>query len=211
MKYVFSILAFYLLLSSCTGTKQIIKIKAIESKNDTPEVIAGETIQKQSAKDTLRFSQAGQYRTFKQGEVVLVETEGIDFESNTFSYIYDQETNDVTMILVPREDCKIELNKKCQVMDWNDAVNIPTITVPDNLKPEQIIITPKFNDNCERVGYQIRYGSVERGCYKEAKEVLNKFNKCSGSIKVRKRTPKASGNKTPPTTIPQDIVETIPQ
>ncbi len=193
MKLLSIIFILSLTLISCVPPAQTIKIKAESTKNDVPEVIAGENLQNQTASKTLVFRRAGDMGEFRPGEVVQIVSEGVDFLNYTFSFISDQETEKITMVLVPRANCKIELSKKCQVITWSDPSTLPTIVLADNLKPEQIVFTPLFNDNCERTGYQVRYGSAERGCYKEAKDVLKSFNKCAEKGKVRKITSDIKG------------------
>jgi hypothetical protein len=43
---------------------------------------------------------------------------------------------------------------------------------------------------CEQVGYEIRYGSAERGCWQQAKQVLEEFQRCTkGTMLISPRKP----------------------
>ncbi len=74
----------------------------------------------------------------------------------------------------------VKLNKKCDVVEVRGTEETPMIKINENLNPEQIVLTPLFDDSCIHYGFQIRYGSTGRGCYSAGKEVLQQFNRCVG-------------------------------
>ena len=183
-------------LCSCPSPKQTIKIKATKVKSDKPmEILAGEKIQKQPAKTKLIFSNPGDTRRFKQNDIVEIETQGVDFQDNTFSYINDPNSDSITIALLPRDNCEVTLANKCEVFYWNDPLHIPKVSIDSNINPEQIVVTPVFNNTCDcvRTGYQIRYGSTGSGC--DDKGVIESLNKCKKQpIKIKKPSKDLNGN-----------------
>lgn len=136
----------------------------------------------------LVFTSVGESYTFKSGEAIEVIMDGIDFSVASFDIITDDNTEDITLKLVDKAFTKVKLESKCQTIVRTGIDYVPKIEIAQGLKPEQIVVTPIFDDSCYTIGYQIRYGSTERGCRKEAKEVLTRFKKCvEGKIYNGKR------------------------
>ncbi len=191
LKYLIIICFSIFTLVSCGTIESRIITTGKVNQDDDIGVIAGEEIQSKTPNKILLFSSVGETHNFKRGDIVEVITQGINFEDNTFYYTFDKNSDLISMSLKPREACDVKLINKCAVVTWNDPNNIPTIKLADNMKPEQIIITPLFDEDCQRSGYQIRYGSTERGCYSVAKKVLEDFRECIEKNKVRptKNTP----------------------
>ncbi len=135
------------------------------------------------------FDNIGQSYTFASGETIELITDGVDFGKSAFDVITNSHSNDITIKLIDIEMDKVKLSSKCETIERNGIEFIPKIEVAEGLDPEQIIITPLFDNNCVRTGFQIRYGSVESGCKKEAAEILNLFRKCTGK-KQSKHKPK---------------------
>lgn len=199
MKNIISVLLLALFILTSCGSIQRLTIstkdiniddykntKNEKSKNIPQEtgieIVTGGNIDSKPIEKTLLFKSVGETHKFKKGDIVEVVTQGIDFEDNTFYYTYEKGSDLISLSLQPRKDCHVKLQNKCEVLTWNDPNNIPNITVAEDINPEQVILTPLFNNGkeCERVGYQIRYGSVERGCLSVAKDVLEQFNNCVG-------------------------------
>jgi len=134
----------------------------------------------------ITLSNPGDEFTFKKGETFKLIAEGIDFGNNTIRIIKSEGSDLIKLQVVEFRDSEIKLTKKCQTVTWRDPNFIPEINLKDVNEQQQIVITPTFNNKCEKTGYQIRYGSVERGCRAEAKVVLDRFNKCVGQIKQPK-------------------------
>mgnify|MGYP005821494989 CR=1 FL=1 len=127
----------------------------------------------------LVFSRVGQSYTFKQGETIEVVSEGADFSNSTFDIETNEDTKDIKLTLVDKINSKVVLESKCQTVMRTGIDYVPKIEVSKGLSPEQIVVTPVFDNYCNPIGYQIRYGSTERGCRKEAKDILNRFQDCS--------------------------------
>lgn len=203
MKYLILVVGLMIGLVACSGPMETIKIQALRQKDQKPiEIVAGEPLDSKVAKISLPFYSVGDKGMFKQGDIVEIKAYGIDFKKNTFCYIADPYSDSVLIILKSRTNNKIELAKKCDVINWNDPIEIPSIVVGSDLKPEQVIVTPLFNNKCERIGFQIRYGSTLRGCFKEGEEVINDFLKCAEKSKVNtdRSIASAAGSKTQPPT-----------
>lgn len=182
-------MSIFVLLISCNTIVEKNRLKAVDdSKTDIPrieEVIAGENTNSGKPVHSYEFRYAGDYCVFKKGEVIQIVTAGIDFSNHTFSYKSEKNSDSVKMTLEPINNCEVELTKKCDVVLWYDPMNVPNIKLAPDMAQEQIVITPLFNDDCERIGYQIRYGAEERGCRAQAVEVLRDLEKCSPYRKIR--------------------------
>jgi hypothetical protein len=134
------------------------------------------------------------YVLFKANEKIQLVVDGVDFSESTLKIEKYDEDNSIKISVLPL-DSKIVLENKCQIQKWYDPYVLPEITVKDKIingkkaKDQQIIITPLYNKQCERVGFQIRYGSIERGCAKEGKQVVDEFNKCNGNPRIKGSRP----------------------
>ena len=118
---------------------------------------------------------------FFVGDPIRIRTEDIDFGNYTFKTVVAQGQpgrDRVTMTLERVLENTIRLEEKCQTIFWNNPYYTPVIEISSVLDPEQIILTPVFNSECRRIGYEVRYGSEERGCKKQAKEKLSQFKRC---------------------------------
>lgn len=127
----------------------------------------------------LIFSSIGQSYTFQPGETIEVISQGTDFSNSTFDIETNEDTKDIKLTLVDKINSKVVLESKCQTVMRTGIDYVPKIEVSKGLSPEQIVVTPVFDNYCNPIGYQIRYGSTERGCRKEAKDILNRFQDCS--------------------------------
>lgn len=156
----------------------------ITISNDTGELV-GDSKGVESKK-LLTFTNIGQEYTLKNGEEFrLTYSEDINFAYTTFDVV-SHEDNSITIKLVDRDTSKVYLKDKCQIIKRQGIDFIPKIEVAKNLNPEQIIITPIFDDNCVKLGYEVRYGSIEivkgkngsaGGC-KEGRKVYNNYKNC---------------------------------
>ncbi|HPI20684.1 MAG TPA: hypothetical protein PKY56_10320 [Candidatus Kapabacteria bacterium] len=198
MKKLFSICLNLIILSfllfSCSSLDNRITGTAGIKVEDNGEItaVAGESNNSESNNQlspSFAFTGSGQQFVFKKGQKVNISVDNVDFSKVTFVIATDESNNTVKMQTVNVSDAIVYFEKKCQVFTWHEPNYLPKIEVADSVENQQIVLTPMFNDDCEKIGYQIRYGSTERGCREEAKEVLRKFNKCVGGIKVKaKRT-----------------------
>jgi hypothetical protein len=128
------------------------------------------------------FTGPNQAVTFQQGDQLELISDGIDFGLYTFDIVTDDETDEVTIKVIDKEESKVVLTKMCQTIERMNIDNIPEVEISPDLSPQQIVITPIVNNtsDCSIVGYQVRYGTLERGCRKnqKAKEIYDNFVKC---------------------------------
>ncbi len=127
----------------------------------------------------LVFDKVGESCTFKPGETIEVISDGVDFSQYTFDIETREDNEDITLTLVDKDVTRVILASKCQTIIRTGIEVVPKVEVAPGLKPEQIVCTPLFDDECQKIGYEIRYGSEERGCRKEARPNLIKFRDCA--------------------------------
>lgn len=135
----------------------------------------------------LHFSEFNQIHKIKSGDKVIIsiDTNLIKNKNLFIMSRYDENSDTITIGLFDRYgEEPITLSKKCEVIEIRGKNEIPPIRVTSDLKPEQIVLTPIFDDSCYKIGYQIRYGSIERGCGEVAGPVWKRFNNC---VKEKKR------------------------
>lgn len=198
----------FLLLSSCNSVDRVLHPNnyiprdtplekeyihdTIRISNDQGKLInsniAGFTPTKQ-----LVFTSIGQTFNIKPGQSFEIVAENIDFSNTTFDIETNEATGEIKLKLVDKDFSKVKLEYKCQTILRTGIDFVPKIELADGLDPEQIVVTPVFDDNCKRIGFQIRYGSEERGCRKEAQEILDKFRNCSKNTSMNNSK---NGNKT---------------
>lgn len=143
---------------------------------------------------------------FFVGDPIRIRAENIDFGNYTFKTVVAKNQsgrNKVIMTLERVLENTIRLEEKCQTIFWNNPYYTPVIEISSSLQPEQIVLTPVFNGNCRRIGYEIRYGSTERGCEKQAKEKLEQFSRC---VKRDDTPPPRKKNSTEPSRSLAEVV-----
>jgi hypothetical protein len=94
------------------------------------------------------------------------------------------------------ENLTIVLNKRCQTYDLGLGP-IPKIIVTPNIQKEQIVITPKVDDKCNVIGFELRVGTVESGCA-NGRENLDRLKNCTKykqAVAKTKSTKKAKAKK----------------
>lgn len=141
----------------------------------------------------LRLNRIGQSVSFYVGDVVRLEIdtyvpgEYLDLRSE-----FDMQTGRVELTLVDKRDDvdPIEITAKCQV--FQVGLTLPEIAVDPSLalsdRPEQIVVTPRMDANCNVVGYEVRYGSTSHGCASGI-DNLRQYSDCYNRTnrQVRKR------------------------
>lgn len=114
------------------------------------------------------FSEIGQKYKITRGQTVNFIYDGIDPES-TF-IVYESTLDGYSIKLAYKTDqILVNFSKLCQVF----IVASPTFTnvyVPENLRYEQIVWTPR-----EDGSWEVRIGTVERGCQSRALQNLQKL------------------------------------
>ncbi|MGA2298273.1 MAG: DUF4349 domain-containing protein [FCB group bacterium] len=127
------------------------------------------------------FTEYGQERSFQIGEPVKILFSGLDPDKTDVITKTDFEDNTITMRVVEKGFREIvSLEKKCQIIDVGLGP-IPQIKASPSLAREQIIVTPRLNDECVMTGYEIRAGTIQSGCIK-GRQNLNRLRKCDKII-----------------------------
>ncbi len=175
---VVTVAGLILLIHGCTPfqtatTREIVYDTVVVRVQDTALV---ETRGERPSR-VITFSYPGQEVTFKVGEVIRIVLDGVDLARSRLEGDFTG-SGYVKLRLVNQSD-PVKLKSKCQTIRILQ-LSIPTIEVsPEIQGREQVIVTPVYNKQCEQVGYEIRYGSAERGCWQQAKQVLEEFQRCT--------------------------------
>ena len=193
MKISFMLILLIMLLLSCTtivddfGKKrpdpppQIITLKGVEDGLEFNNNIS-------RPDKILIFDKVDKEYEIMEGDAVLLKLDYNIYQDDDLFIMsrYNKDSKKITIGLYDRfREETVILKSKCDVIEIRGINEIPKINIDTSLdlKPEQIIITPMFDENCNRLGYQIRYGSPDRGCNSVAKSILNRFYKCTGVTK----------------------------
>lgn len=173
------ILALITSCSSTPGKREPLPPKAsnVIVKADVVKPVTGEAI---VIEDTIEVGPGFGPVMVQEGKAVRIVFNDFDPTQHRLSTTSGDEPGMVKLEVVGIDDDMIKLDTKCQVVNVYGQGEVPRVRVPPGITPEQIVVTPIVNDNCEIYGYQVRYGSVDRGCKSEAKEVLMRFQKCFG-------------------------------
>lgn len=160
-----------------------IRVKVDEYNNLRRTAMTGIPITKRAV-----FTGPDQEVTFQQGEQLELISDGIDFSQYSFDVRTDDETDEITIKVVDKQDSKVLLSKMCQTIERMNTDKIPEVEIADNLPPQQVVITPIVDEVCFVIGYQIRYGTLERGCRKNqrASEIYDSFNDCYPNNNIKK-------------------------
>jgi hypothetical protein len=138
---------------------------AIPSDGSAP--VAG-LRQSSKADRTLTFNKVGDKFEVKQGEEVNIIYDGVDPDR---TYITYESTYDgFTLELTNRDQTvSVEFNTLCQTYVVANPM-LTNVSISDNLKYEQIIWTPRADGT-----WEVRVGTVERGCKSKALDNLQKL------------------------------------
>lgn len=196
MKFVnYAILAVVLIyLNGCSflrnGKSEIIRDTVVVQINNDGEVIYLDAASNQKLQKAFVLRDNYDFITVNANEKFKLIVDGVDFCYSTLKIEKFDDNTKIKISIVPLDE-EIVLEDKCQVQKWYDPYTLPKITIKDKIvggkkeKDNQIVITPLYNKNCERIGFQIRYGSIERGCAKEGRKVVDEFNKCNGYPRIK--------------------------
>ncbi|MBI2794880.1 MAG: hypothetical protein HYX66_09565 [Ignavibacteria bacterium] len=164
-------------LSSCSSapSQQIPppQQQSVVIQSDILSPVAG-----MATEDTISLGPSTGPVTLKDGQAVRMELVGFDPSKHRITTTLGDSPNTVKLEIVGIDDGVVILKEKCQVVNIYGVGEVPRVRLPADISTEQLVITPIVNDDCEIYGYQVRYGSEERGCKSAAKEVLRRFQKC---------------------------------
>ncbi len=176
MKIKITIIFFFIFFISCTSPKQYISPTPVKiTPTGFTEATKGEVV---NAHRVIDFSISDE-ATFTIGEVVTINFDGIDFENYFIDFVQNDDNNKITLKLVNKKNGVILFQEKCQNFQRFD-LEIPKIEVADGLSPQQVVMTPLFDDHCQQIGWDVRYGSIESGCKsKSITDIVKIFTDCS--------------------------------
>lgn len=193
VNYIISTIVF-IYLTGCSlypnGKSEIIRDTVFVQINNDGEIIYLDATPTQKLQKAYVLSDNYDFITVNANEKFKLIVDGIDFCYSTLKVEKFDDNTKIKISVVPLDE-EIVLEEKCQVQKWYDPYVLPKITIKDKIvggkkeKDNQIVITPLYNKNCERIGFQIRYGSIERGCAKEGRKVVDEFNKCNGYPRIK--------------------------
>lgn len=179
------------ILISCSSGKETSKDKHEKHKtvitaylNDSSELTPYGEKNLENASATGSLSRPGDYVEFPKDVPVEFTLVDLDPTKYDLEYSFDSETNLARIQVVEKnyENRIVVLDKKCQIK-YIPPGKIPQVMVNEELPEQQVVITPRYNQpDCEFIGFEIRYGSIEQGCTK-GKVVLNALNNCRGKTK----------------------------
>jgi len=174
-----------LLLSSCDSLRHLVRPTKPAPVVDTVymQVTTGgfEEVPRSTSARTAKLRGPGSSTTFRLGDPVALVLEGVNQDSHAIETSLDDESGMVTMRVLSKRDGTVYVTKKCQTFVYSSLTDLPKITVASGLDPEQIIVTPLCDRYGDLYGYELRYGSVERGCNQNARRGLLQFSKCGGT------------------------------
>lgn len=191
------------LLTSCNSTKKFLKEEfdyEFGKNSDTDEYVYIDVKRNETGIEGLESSYAntgqvyeftyiGQSYLINRNQPFTIAFKNIDPDDVSLITSTNEYSDELKITLVSKKLEKVILSNKCEVIEIKGLETIPRIEINKGLQPEQVIITPLFDTYCNQIGYQIRYGSIESGCYRTGKYVVDRFNNCvkkkhsSGSTK----------------------------
>lgn len=128
----------------------------------------------------------GQVEEFEIGEPVKILFTDLDPDKTDIISTVDFNNNTIKLKVVRWGESRetVKLAHKCQIVNIGLGT-IPKILPSAEVALEQIIVTPRVDENCFLVGYEIRAGSIESGCSVGRKN-LGALSDClrSGVVKI---------------------------
>ncbi|MBM2815746.1 MAG: hypothetical protein HW421_2508 [Ignavibacteria bacterium] len=112
------------------------------------------------------FDHLGQSATFKIGQPIILHMINLDPENTDIVSKFDYSTGEVTLRVETLFDKgEIRLDNHCQIINIGLG-DIPKIVPGKGIDKQQIVITPRMDDDCRTIGYEVRAGTIESGCVK---------------------------------------------
>jgi hypothetical protein len=154
----------------------------VEMNNDGPVLLptqtgtSGENI----SRDQIVFKEIGQEQQFNIGDKVQLIFEGVSPQDADLNYSIHPKTGIVLIKLVKKGVVPevIKFDDICQIFVVGQG-NFPKFEVTDTLiGKQQLIITPVVNDECQVIGYEMRYGSIDDANCQTGRKNLRRFQNC---------------------------------
>ncbi len=167
--------------------QRIVKLNQDGILDTLPSAIAGEVVQKAI------LEKIGDKVEFPVGQPFELIIQSINPGEMDLNYTFDENKQMGYLSVVKKEEIrKVVLKDKCQI-ERIPPGELPLIEIANGMAKEQIIITPLFNNkkDCEFLGYEIRYGSQEKGCRSANVSIFNDCMKNNnGNNKVKSKPKK---------------------
>lgn len=131
------------------------------------------------------FDRYYQTESIGMDEAVKIVFRGLDPEKTDLISKVDFDKRIIQLTTVPfGKKEKVTLDTKCQIVNVGIGP-LPEIDVQGDVNREQLVITPRVDNECDLIGYEIRAGTIESGCTKGRKN-LKRFNDCFKSKTYKK-------------------------
>ncbi len=155
--------------------------------NTTEEEVKEEAIAGEPPVREIVFKEYYQTETFGTGEPVKIVFQGLDPKKTDLISKVDFENNMIALTTVPfGKKEKVTLDTKCQIINVGVGP-LPEIEASEDVNREQIVITPRVDDECNVIGYEIRAGTIESGCIL-GRINLKRYKDCFRSKGTKKNT-----------------------
>jgi len=180
---IITILGLLLIFASCSSMKVNDSAFMKISDDSSYELIKSGTATAGNSKiKIVSLKNAGDSYTVDLNKPFLFSLEDFDPNDLTIVTEINKDMGSATIKALNKRNLEtIEIKDTCQTYCSYDLDYFPTFTVASNLKKEQIIFTPIYNNkkDCKLIGYQIRYGDIQlAGCKESAGEIYDIFKGC---------------------------------
>ncbi len=162
---VYGLLAIAAFATSCK-TAQMQEKRIAEKEEMVAVVEDGQLSPAQTAAPTREVSFTSEDQEFEisTGEPIRIKYDNIDVNNNRLHAeevpAADGTTRTILRWVPVRMNDTLTIHKLGARHTWLNPQVLPVIVLPDNIdKEEQIIITPLYNYENRRVGFEIRYGN----------------------------------------------------
>ncbi len=154
----------------------------VEIDNDGPVMLQNQGSPGElTYKEPIVFNKIGQEKQLNLGDKVEFIFDGISPQDADFNYTIHPEKGIVKIKLVKRGTIPdvVSFDEVCQIIIVGRGDNFPRFEVKDTLiGKQQLIVTPVVNDDCEVIGYELRYGSIDDANCLTGRKNLRRFQNC---------------------------------
>jgi hypothetical protein len=131
----------------------------------------------------ITFNDFGQVASFSTGEAVAFRFNDTKYQNGSLTAKLDKNEGKINLEFSEiTSETIIRLDTKCQKIDLGLGP-IPKIIIAPEIDREQVILTPRVDDDCNIIGFELRAGTIESGC-SEGKQNLIRLQNCIKYHKV---------------------------
>lgn len=154
----------------------------VEINNDGPVLLPnqGGLTGEPYYKEQIIFNEIGQEKQLNLGDKVRIIIDGISPQDADLNYSIHPKTGIVSIKMVEKGVIPeiIKFDDVCQIYIVGQG-RFPKFEVTDTLiGKQQLIITPVVNDDCQIIGYEMRYGSIDDANCQTGRKNLRRFQNC---------------------------------